>query len=136
LKKADRWVRLGAVEAGPQRLVVVEFWSVAAPWLVVEDEFTSVDDWLAVTELEVFVSPLLFTLTPGLMLAPALMSVLLMPTFASTPTFGFTFSVGLTENVPDESIEFDGLLEDEGLVVALVALGLVAVLDDCLVAAP
>ena len=63
-----------------------------APWVVVEDEFTSVDVWLAVIELDVLRSPLEFTLTPGLMFAPALMSVLLMPTFASTETFGFTLS--------------------------------------------
>jgi hypothetical protein len=95
-----------------QRLVV-ELWFVDAPWFVVDDEFTSVDDWLADTELEVFRSPLLLTLTPGLMLAPALMSVLLIPTFASTPTFGFTLRLGFTENVPLESIEFDEV-EGEG----------------------
>ena len=96
-----------------------------ASWLVVDDELTSVEDWFAVTELEVLRSPLLLTLTPGLMLAPALMSVLLTPTLASTPTFGFTLSDGFTENVPVESIEFD---EVEGLVAD--------VSDDWLVEAP
>jgi hypothetical protein len=103
----------------------VDDWSVVASWLVVDDELTSVEDWFAVTELEVLRSPLLLTLTPGLMLAPALMSVLLTPTLASTPTFGFTLSDGFTENVPVESIEFD---EVEGLVAD--------VSDDWLVAAP
>jgi hypothetical protein len=97
----------------------------------VDDEFTSVDVWLADTELEVLRSPLLLTLTPGLMFAPALMSVLLTPTFASTPTFGFTLRVGFTENVPLESIEFDEV-DDEGLVDEVLegCVALPEVLDD------
>jgi hypothetical protein len=62
---------------------------VLAPWLIVDDVFVSVEDWFAVTPLEVVLLPLP-TFTPGLTFAPALMSVLLIPTFASTPTFGLT----------------------------------------------
>jgi hypothetical protein len=70
---------------------------VAALWSIVEDEFVSVDDWLAVTPLDTLWSPLP-TFTPGLIFAPALISVLLTPTFASTPTFGFTLTeLPLTE---------------------------------------
>lgn len=82
-----------SVDAVP--LVVLDDWLFVAPWFMVDEVFTSVDVWFAVVLLVVVVSPLLPTLTPGLMLAAALMSVLLMPTFASTPTFGFTLRVGL-----------------------------------------
>jgi hypothetical protein len=97
---------------------VVDVWSLVVPWVVDDDEFTSVEVWLVETLLETDWSPLEFTLTPGLILAPTLRSVLLMPTLASTPTFGFTLSVGFIENVPVESAVFD---EADG----------VAVVDDC-----
>jgi hypothetical protein len=69
---------------------VVDDWLVCAPWFIVDEEFTSVDDWFAET-LEFVVLLPLPTFTPGLMFAPALMSVLLTPTLASTPTFGLTW---------------------------------------------
>jgi hypothetical protein len=84
---------LAALEPEP----VVEDWLVCALWSIDEDEFTSVELWLADTPLDTLWSPLP-TFTPGLMLAPALMSVLLMPTFASTPTFGSTFTPVLDED--------------------------------------
>jgi hypothetical protein len=72
---------------------VCDDWLDCAPWFIDEDEFTSVDDWLADT-LEFVVLLPLPMFTPGLMFAPALTSVLLMPTLASTPTFGLTFTLG------------------------------------------
>src|SRR3712207_6110445 len=70
-------------------------WLCCTPWFIVADELTSVDCWLAVTELVVVWLPepvpgCVFTLTPGLMFAPALTSLFWMPTLAPTPTFGFT----------------------------------------------
>jgi hypothetical protein len=77
---------------------VDEDWFCVTPWFIVEDEFTSVDDWFAVTALLVVWLPgwptaapgCVFTFTPGLMFAPAFTSLLPMPTFAPTPTFGLT----------------------------------------------
>jgi hypothetical protein len=63
-----------------------------------------VDDWFAVTPLEVLLLPLP-TFTPGLTFAPALMSVLLTPTFASTPTFGLT---SIDRPVGEVVLEVDG----------------------------
>ncbi|MBM4439613.1 MAG: hypothetical protein FJ027_04265 [Candidatus Rokubacteria bacterium] len=86
---------LSEVVAGEALPPVADDWVDVAPWFIVDDEFTSVDDWLALTPLDTLWSPLP-TFTPGLMFAPALTSVFDTPTFAFTPTFGFTFT-------PDES---------------------------------
>ena len=79
---------------------VCEDWVLCAPCDMLDDEFTSVEVWLADTPLFTVLLPLP-TLTPGLMLAPALTSVLLMPTLASTPTFGLTFTPVLVDVEPD-----------------------------------
>lgn len=83
-------------------------WVVLLPWFSVEDEFTSVDDWLAVAELLVVLLPLP-TFTPGLIVAPAFTSELDTPTFAFRSRFGFTF------NVAPEVVELDGEVELEVL---------------------
>jgi hypothetical protein len=74
-----------------------EAWRWSTPWFIVEDELMSVDDWLAVTELDVLWLPevlpgWVLTLTPGLMFAPAFTSLFAMPTFAPTPTLGLTLT--------------------------------------------
>src|SRR5688572_9680826 len=63
----------------------------AALCSMVEDEFTSLDCWLAETPLDTDWSPLP-TFTPGLMFALALTSVFAMPTLASTPTLGLALN--------------------------------------------
>jgi hypothetical protein len=86
---------------------VVDDCVVEAPWFSVEVEPTSVDDWLADTELFTDWLPLP-VLTPGLIFAPAFTSELAIPTFASTPTFGFTFVALLPESEPlPEVVEDD-----------------------------
>jgi hypothetical protein len=75
-------------------------WLVLEPWDIDEDEFTSVDCWLALVGPLVTLCEPVPTFTPGLMFAPALTSALLTPTFASTPTFGLTLSV--FPALPDE----------------------------------
>ena len=80
----------------PVCVLVDEDWLVDVPWLMVDVELVSVDDWLAVTLLDVLFEPLapsLLTFTPGLMFAPAFTSLLPMPTFAPTPTFGLTLTL-------------------------------------------
>ena len=84
-------------------MLVDDFCVLLVPWFIVEDEFTSVDVWLALVELFVVFEPLP-TFTPGLMLALALRSVFDTPTFAFTPTFGLTFS---------EELELEGLVLDD-----------------------
>jgi hypothetical protein len=105
----------------------VDDWFDVAPWVVLDEEFTSVELWLAETPLVTLWSPLPI-LMPGLMLAPALISVLLMPTFAFTPTFGFTLSVPRLPESPvagdDEALDEDVEGDD------------VAPLDDALGAEP
>jgi hypothetical protein len=63
-----------------------------APWVIVDEEFMSVEAWFADTPLVTLWLPVP-KLMPGLMLAAALTSVLLTPTFAFTSTLGFTLSV-------------------------------------------
>jgi hypothetical protein len=75
-------------------------WLVLEPCDIEDDEFTSVDCWLALVGPLVTLCEPVPTFTPGLMLAPALTSELLTPTFASTPTFGLTLSV--LPALPDE----------------------------------
>jgi hypothetical protein len=83
-------------------VALVDDWSVLPDCELEDDEFRSVDCWLALVLLETLWSPLP-TLTPGLTLAAALTSVLLMPTFAFTPTFGLT----VVDEVPVESSALD-----------------------------
>ena len=93
-------------------VLVCDFCLLLVPWFIVEDEFTSVDVWLALVELLVVFEPLP-TFTPGLMLAAALRSVFETPTFALTPTFGFTLSEeDELDGLLDELV-LDGLLEDD-----------------------
>jgi hypothetical protein len=102
---------------------VAEDWFCVTPWFIVEDELTSVEDWLAVTALLVVWLPdvlpgCVFTLTPGLMFAPALTSLFAIPTLAPTPTLGLTFV-----EVPPLDAE-----SDEGACAMVV--------EDCVVDAP
>jgi hypothetical protein len=81
----------GLLEVEP----VADDWSIEVPWLIVDVEPWSVDDWLADTLLETDWSPepeAVPTLTPGLTFTPAFTSLLAMPTLAPTPTFGFTLT--------------------------------------------
>jgi hypothetical protein len=86
-------------------VLLVDDWSVDAPWFIVEVGFTCVEDWFAETPLVTLWLPLP-TCTPGLMLAPAFTAELAMPTLASTPTFGFTLVV-----LPE--LEVPGVLLDD-----------------------
>jgi hypothetical protein len=102
---------------------VEEDWLEVTPWFIVDDEFTSVDDWLALTLLSTLWLPLPM-FTPGLMFAPAFTSLLDTPTLAFTPTFGFTLSVELLLDG-----EVDELLV-EGAVVPLVEGALLPLEDE------
>jgi hypothetical protein len=105
-----------SVCAWPLTLPVADDCVDVAPWLIVDDEFTSVEDWLADTPLDTLWSPEP-TFTPGLTFAPTLTSVLLTPTLASTPTFGLTFTPDVLLLVPvavedDWSVDTPWLMVD------------------------
>jgi hypothetical protein len=92
-------------------------WLVVEPCDVDDDEFTSVDCWLALVGPLVTLCDPLPTFTPGLMFAPALTSELLTPTFASTPTFGLTLRV--LPALPDDVVLPGDVLELLGDVLEL-----------------